>query len=185
MAKRTMAALLVLLAVMLGVTWFLAPTTSLQLTNDASTFRAGVSAYGLSETRASLVVDFFLPLLYVPLGMAWLRWAQRKVFVVPVIRELGRSLTMILLVAGAADIFENSTLLVLLGAGEEIPSSYPEFLMYLSTALAYVKWVGIASVVAYVAPATAFDMWKRMPDVLPWRLRIQDLDEPRRASDGP
>jgi hypothetical protein len=158
-------------------------TVPLQLATDAEGAQEALSGLDLDEVRTAIQLDYLTPFLYVPLGIIWIRYARKRFYIIPAARELGSSLYFILVVAGVADLLENSLLLALLSGLDEFTATQQWEVIWAS-AFAVIKFIGITLAIAYVLPATIWTVWAWVSRVLPWQVSVQELPRPRRAGRG-
>lgn len=131
----------------------LADVVLMEVTNSEEVFLLELNELGWQPVRWSLLVDLFFPILYVLLCLLAVRFAYQRVYSDERARKAGPWIEIVAVVAGVADLLENTFLLIAIGGGPNPPESVAPAPLYLSSLFSYIKWLGLVIVIAYSAPA--------------------------------
>ena len=133
--------------------WALADVTLMEVTNDPEVFLGELDDLGWQPVQWALIADLFFPILYVLISLLAVRFAHEKVYQSERLVRIGPWMEVVAVIAGVCDLFENVFLLIAIGNGPVPPETVAVTPLYLSSLFSYLKWLGLAAVVAYAAPA--------------------------------
>lgn len=125
----------------------------MEVTNSEAVFLSELNELGWQPVWWSLLLDLIFPILYVLLCLLAVRFAYLKVYSSERARRAGPWMEIVAVVAGVADLLENTFLLIAIGGGPNPPETVAPAPLYLSSLFSYIKWVGLAVVIAYATPA--------------------------------